>query len=179
MPEHIAAWQQGGSGENPCLSSGRLTDRLVQRPWAAGPWRGVAVGPAPLCPAARSALPRASARSAPGSDPAPPAVLARKAVTGRLGEAAVSQPWQTGCFEGCVVTAVLLTLLFQERAIVKILHVILKEWTVNFFLNWADIQKPDCSVWTPDFTGWKLLCLGRKPDPMGILQAKQWSCWWL
>lgn len=90
-------------------------------------WRGVAVGPAPLCPAARSALPRASARSAPGSDPAPPAVLARKAVTGRLGEAAVSQPWQTGCFEGCVVTAVLLTLLFQERAIVKILHVILKE----------------------------------------------------
>lgn len=78
-----------------------------------------------------------------------------------------------GHFKGNVVTIVFLTLLFQERAIVKILHIILKAWAIIFSLNSVEIQKLDRCIQKLDFTGWKIVCFSRKPDPRGIFQAKQ------
>lgn len=78
-----------------------------------------------------------------------------------------------GCFKGCIVTIVLLALLFQERAIVKILHITVKAWAIIFCLNSVEVQKLDCCIQKLDFTGWKILCLSRKLDPRGIFQAKQ------
>jgi len=56
---------------------------------------------------------------------------------------------------------------------VEILHIIVKAWAIIFCLNSAESQKLDCCIQKLDFTGWKILCLSRKPDPRGIFQAKQ------